>query len=178
MNKPASNTLAPISDQDILNESGRKWNQWHSELNSKQFDALSLEEMAEKLRSDYSLDDDCAKAVALNYCQHIGRCAPSKTHGFQVEIKKTFNYPVAEVFNRTVEWLENENRAELQDHLHRKRLRCNWLSDNSKVGVTFNDKGGQKTQVVVKHNDLESATDVDIMRNFWKEQMTHMIESL
>jgi len=178
MKKTAPLKTAFYSDQEILKESGRLWNQWHSELTSKSFEKYSLEEMAQRLVDNYHLDEDCAKAVALNFCQHIGKCdPPTKADLYKVEVSKTFNYPVAEVFNRTVEWLENEQRAQLQNHVNRKRLECKWLSDNSNIGVNFREKGKTKTQVVIKHAELESSSDADIMGNFWREHMTQMIES-
>ena len=99
------------------------------------------------------------------------------TRKFEVSIRKTFNHPVNEVFDRAKDWLETEKRTEMQQQLNQKRLQCKWLNDDSKVSVEFNKKTNGTTEVVIQHNQLASESDADVMRNFWTESMPQMVES-
>jgi hypothetical protein len=62
--------------------------------------------------------------------------------------------------------------------VNQKRLNCKWLSDNSTIDVKFQKKGNYKTILVVQHDKLESQTDAEIIRKFWKRSIPNMIESL
>jgi hypothetical protein len=177
MNKASIPT--DYTNKELLNESGRTWTQWFSEMQSKGFDEISVIDMSRRLTDDYKLDEPCARIIALRFCQHIGKCEITDTASvFEVSVSKTFNYPISEVYNRATDWLESENWAELQERINSKRLNCKWLSDNSMVGVKFQSKGEAKTKMVVQHERLESKTDADIMRNFWKRSISNMIETL
>ena len=168
-----------LSDQDLLNESGRNWNQWFTEMENKNFSELNVLDISAKLVEDYSVDEACARIVALSYCQHIGKCDISDTTSvFEVSVSKTFDYPIEDVFGRASDWFESESRTKLQNVVNKKRLNCKWLSDNSTIDVKFQQKGRSKTKMVVQHDNLDSKTDADIMRNFWKRSIPHMIETL
>ena len=134
--------------------------------------------MATFLNEEYKLDVGCAKAITVEYLKLKGvKTIPSKDE-LSVSIRKTFNYPIDQVYDRAVDWFESETRAELQGYVNRKRLNCKWLSDNSQIGVKFEKKGSKKTQMIVEHGKLESAGDAEVMRNFWKQRIPKMIESL
>ena len=168
-----------ISDQELVNETGKTWNQWFSEMERKNFDQLSVLDMSNELVLKYAMDEPVARLVALRYCQHIGHCSPTTTTSvFEVSVSKTFNYPLDEVYGRATDWFEAENRMSLQQRINHKRLNCKWLSDNSNIDVKFLPKGQTKTKMVVQHDKLESETDVEIMRNFWKRSLPNMIETL
>lgn len=134
--------------------------------------------MANILHDEYELDLACAKAIAIEYLSINGVESVSTKADLSVSIQKTFNHPIDQVYKRAVDWFESEDRAELQDHINRKRLNCKWLSDNSQIGVKFEKKGSKKTQMIVEHGKLDNAGDAEVMRNFWKERIPKMIESL
>jgi hypothetical protein len=175
----ASELPQDLSDQELLNESGRNWNQWFSEMENKGFDELRVFGMSEKLLKEYSLELPCARVIALRFCQYIGKCdLNDSANVFEVSVTKTFNYPVDEVFGRATDWFETENRTELQSIVNQKRLNCRWLSDNSTIDVKFQKKSSSKTTLIVQHERLESESDAEIMRNFWKRSIPNMIETL
>lgn len=148
-------------------------------MEGKGFDELNVLDMSQKLLSDYGLEEPCARIITLRFCQFIGKCSNNDTiNVFEVSVSKTFNYPVNKVFGKATNWFETENRTELQQVVNQKRLNCKWLSDNSVVNVKFQQKGNSKTKMIVQHDKLESETDAEIMRDFWKRSIPHMIETL
>lgn len=110
--------------------------------------------------------------------QALNRTSGNGTKGFEVSVSKTFPYPVCDVYDRAMEWFEKDNRALLRPESNGKKLSCDWLTDDSRIAVHFNSKGKAKTQMVVQHENLLSEGDIEVMRNFWKERLEQMVESL
>lgn len=174
----SNSTSSSTSDEAILKASGRTWSQWMSELESKSFSQWSKKDRLKMLRLDYGLSNLWASRVDAAYaaCMSDPVCALKAQFG--VSISKTFHYPVGDVYDRAMQWFESENRVQLRDIQRSKRLHGDWLTDDSRIDVVFHAKGTDKTQIVVQHEKLTSETDIDIMRNFWKQQLDQMVESL
>lgn len=93
-------------------------------------------------------------------------------------VSKTFNHPIDGVLSCTKEWLEHEQRALATVQCSPNQIKCDWKTDGSSVAMNFLPKGKSKTQLVVVHERLGSASDAVVMKNFWKENIKGMAEAL
>lgn len=168
-----------ITDEAVLNASGKTWSQWFSELENKGFLDLGHREITKRLNHEYEVPLWWAQTIAYAFER---KHELNETHvtkaDFEVSVSKTFHYPVTAVAGLAREWFEHENRVELRSNNNDKHLRCNWLTDDSRIHVHFNAKGEKKTQMIVQHEKLSNQSDVDVMRNYWKERLDQMVESL
>jgi len=168
-----------MSDEAVLQASGKTWSQWFSEMESKGFLELSRKEVVKRLNDDYMTSPEWAQTIAAEF-ERVNGARKTNGHkdGFEVSVSKTFPYPVDDVYDRALQWFEKDNRAFLRPGGNVKKLHCDWLTDDSHIAVRFNSKGKGKTQIVVQHENLLSEGDVEVMRNFWKERLEHLVESL
>lgn len=140
---------------------------------------MSHKDAAKRIQEDYEVSSWWAQSIIVEFERKFGKRQVNETkNGFEVSVSKTFNYPVNDVFGIAHEWFEQERRVEIRTDDKHRRLRGNWLTDDSRFAVHFNPKGTTKTQMVVQHEKLSSEGDVDVMRNFWKERLNQMVESL
>lgn len=174
---PYSEFVTEASNEQVLNETGRMWCQWFSELESKGYGQIGLIELREILQRDYQLELSIAESISRAFFSRYSKQKNSLSKGFDICVSKTFNHPVNQVFNCAAEWFESENRTELQKRISLKRLNCRWLSDNSKIDVKFHAKGNFKTQMIIQHDHMANESDAQIMKNYWKERLPKMIES-
>lgn len=167
-----------LSDQAIINASGRTWQQWFDELKQKGYDQKSEGEIIEVLEIEYFLDNDWAKDIARTFSDAYDlNKAGIKKKDFEISVRKTFPYPIESVVDHAKNWFNHENRA-IETKFNGKCISCEWKTDHSNVEVQFLVKGKSKTQMVVQHDHLKSSMDAEIMRNFWKENISSIVEAL
>jgi SOS response regulatory protein OraA/RecX len=167
-----------LSDQAIINASGRTWQQWFDELKQKGFNHKSEEEIIQALESNYFLDNDWAKDIARTFSDAYDLSkAGIKKKDFEISVRKTFPHPIESVVDHAKNWLSQHDRA-LITKVNEKCISCEWKTDHSNVEVQFLAKGKSKTQMVVQHDNLKSSIDAEIMRNFWKENISSIVEAL
>lgn len=97
--------------------------------------------------------------------------------GFEVSVSKVFPYSKNQVYDRAVDWLEGQDRIAMKARSNGSKLLCEWCSDQSKVDLIITPQGRKKTKMEVAH-ELRSESDADVMRNFWREHLPRMVESL
>lgn len=168
-----------VSNEAVFKASGKTWSDWFSEMKSRGFLELSHKEMAARLEKEYGVAGWWAQMITVEFERASGLRKVNETKdGFEVSVSKTFPYPLHDVYGRALEWFENDSRVGMHTDVKPKKLRCDWLTDDSRIEVHFNSKGEAKTQMVVQHERLLSEGDVEVMRNFWKERLEKMVESL
>ncbi|MBT4930526.1 MAG: hypothetical protein HN728_05275 [Flavobacteriales bacterium] len=173
-----TNHQPKISIEAVLQVSGRTWNQWFSELQKIEIEHLSHNQLCSKLEAEYQVDAWWAHLIAQEFERAMNIDPNRNSNGFDLSVTKTFSYPIKEVYSFTKEWLESQNRARCRKDVANKSLNCDWLTDNSEIEIKFKKKSAGKTQLVIRHHQLENEGDVDVMRNFWKENLEFMVESL
>tara|TARA_B110000046_G_scaffold183858_1_gene220931 strand:- start:1709 stop:2233 length:525 start_codon:yes stop_codon:yes gene_type:complete len=167
-----------LSDQAIINASGRTWQQWFDELKQKGFNHKSEEEIVNTLESEYFLDKDWAVDISRTFSDAFDiNKAGVKKQDFEISVRKTFPYPLESVVFHAKSWFQHENRA-IETKFNTKSIGFEWKTDHSNVEVHFLSKGKSKTQMVVQHDHLSSSMDAEIMRNFWKENISSIVEAL
>jgi hypothetical protein len=164
----------------IINETGKNLHQWFSELEARGFECIHWKKQVKALAEDYQLDQEWAEYIAEAFCSECG--LPWKdqaSNGYKVLVTKTFPYSLASVKQFTNEWFEQEKRAQpSKEKANNGDSNFQWLTDDSTVCVKLESKNGDKTRVLLTHKELPSSSDAEIMRNFWRQSLQSMVESL
>ncbi|NQV53924.1 MAG: hypothetical protein HQ500_12115 [Flavobacteriales bacterium] len=164
---------------DIVVESGRNWTQWYNELDSPKFRGSSCDEVEDILVYEYGIERNWARRITNRFAaKHSFHSGTEDLPCFEISVRKTFDYPINEVFWNASQWFESEQRATETELLNGNLLTCQWKTDHSKIEVKFHKKGEGKTQMILQHDRIHSRMDAEIMRNFWKESLRGMVEAL
>jgi uncharacterized protein YndB with AHSA1/START domain len=122
--------------------------------------------------------------VAVGYEQARGLREKNQTsRGYAVSASRTYPAPVAKVFGcwndpkRRFRWLEEENIT-VRKATPGRSMRIAWKDGESRVDVSFYEKGAAKAQVTVDHNSLARRRDVERMKVFWTKQLDRLTEFL
>ena len=174
----ASTSYGGISDGAVKKATGKTWAEW-----CKRLDAAGCQEMAHKdiarLCADkFGVPPWWQQMVTVGYEQARGlRVRNQACDGeYQVSASKTIGVPIATAFeawadDRTrARWLDAKAKLQITKATPHKSVRIK-MSDGSRVGVSFWDKGKDKSQVSIDHKGLADAAAVDRMRKFWGEQL-------
>lgn len=165
--------------EDVVIESGRNWKQWFNELKSPKFQGLTCDEVEDTLVDEYGIERTWARRITNRFAaSHAFKEANGEQPCFEISVRKTFNYPVAEVVSSASQWFETERRATVPELKDGNQLTCAWTTDQSRVHVRFQPKANGKTQMILQHDRIGSRSDAEIMRNFWKESIKGMVEAL
>lgn len=169
-----------INRDEIINATGKTLEQWFSELDQKGFQCIHWKQQLNTLSQEYQVDRLWAERIVEAYCSECG--LPWKDQAneqFKVIVSKTFHHPYQQVKQLAEDWFETEQRAKaMHGNMNGGSKRYKWITDDSEVALTLEKLNAEKTRVILAHQDLNSTTDVDIMRNFWKAQLPGMIETL
>ncbi|MEX2596896.1 MAG: hypothetical protein WEC59_08200 [Salibacteraceae bacterium] len=173
-----NNSTTPL-EKEVLNETGKTMQQWFSELAQKKFECIHWKDQIEKLAENYDLEASWAEYIAMSYCSECGLPWKDQAYkGFEITVTKTVNQPINSVLTLTKEWFEHEQRVVQKSRLNGSKIKYEWVNDQSHIDVKLKSINKEKTKMVIKHDGLKSQVDASVMRNFWKEHMRTMVESL
>jgi hypothetical protein len=135
--------------EDILTASGRNWKQWYSELNAIRFADLSCDEIEDALVLEYGIERNWARRITNRFATRKATDMERTVKPcFEISVKKTFRVPIQCVYSSASHWFDTEGRASDTSKIENNRLMCEWNTDQSKVAVTFVDKGNGRTQMI------------------------------
>jgi len=167
------------NNQLIINETGKTMQQWFNELEKREFQCIHWKKQVELLVEDYQLDLSWAEYISEAYCSLHGVPWKDKDNkGYSILVTKTFHHPYKQVRNLTQEGFSMERRACNAQKIDENRRKYQWSTDDSDVSVQIESKGDEKTRVIVRHDHLSSEVDAEVMRNFWKSQISGFVETL
>jgi len=180
-----------ISEQAIEKATGTSWPQWLERLEKIGARNMSHKEIARllydkgyiKKGKDWPANRSFnagwwAQMLTVTYEQHIGRRVPGQTcdGDFAAAVSKTLPGTMDEALEW---WLEKvKNRKEFHDVAIEKTSVSKtekwryWrakLADGSLVSVHFSNKPGNKANLGLQHEKLETQEQVDEWKRFWKE---------
>lgn len=169
-----------INRNEIINATGKTLEQWFSELDQKGFQCVHWKQQLNTLSKEYQVDRLWAERIVQAYCSECG--LPWKdqvSDNIKVVVSKTFHHPYQQVKQLAEDWFETEQRAKAlngKEGVGPKRYK--WITDDSEVAITLEKLDKGKTRIILEHQDIQSITDADIMRNFWRSHLPGMIETL
>ena len=125
-----------------------------------------------------------AQAVAGSYEHARGlREVGERADGFAVTAAKTVGVPVDVLFDAFVDegqrgrWLPDA-RLEERTATRPKSARFDWNGGETRVHVTFVDKGEGRATAVVSHERLPDAAEAERMKTYWRGRVAMLKEVL
>ncbi len=175
-----------ISSDTVRAKTGKDWNEWLALLDSENAQTLPHKQIAELLYTKYAVPDWWCQMLTVGYEQARGlRAVHQKLDGFSANISKTLNAPLRALYHACAEettraqWM-GRKRYTVRKATPNKSLRLGWGKDNvSRVDLNLYTKGKSKSQIVVQHNKLAGADEVEKMKMYWRgalEKLAKMVE--
>jgi uncharacterized protein YndB with AHSA1/START domain len=174
------------TDAKIRERTGRGWEQWFDLLDAWGATERSHREIARHVASLLEVHPLAwnAQAVAASYERARGlRQVGERPDGFEVTASKTVGVPAGVLFDAFVDedqrarWLPD---ARLQERTatRPKSARFDWGDGETRVHVTFADKGDGRATAVVSHRRLRDAAEAERMKAFWRGHVATLKEVL
>jgi len=174
------------SDGAIRERTGRSWEEWFDLLDAWGAAERPHREIARHVAGLLEIHPLAwnAQAVAHSYELARGlRALGERADGFAITASKTVGVSVEVLFDAFVD--EGERGRWLPDAPLRERTatrprsaRFDWDGGETRVHVTFADKGDGRATAVVSHERLPDAADAERMKAFWRERIATLKEVL
>ncbi|MDQ3765896.1 MAG: hypothetical protein M3346_00915 [Actinomycetota bacterium] len=174
------------SDETIRQRTGRGWEEWFDLLDEWGATELSHKEVARRVAAELGIDPLAwnAQAVTASYERARGlRVVGQRSDGFAVTAQRTVAVPVERLFDMFVDgslrrrWLSEDELRE-RTSTKPKSARFDWAGCDTRVNVTFLDKGDGSSTVAVEHARLADAREAARMKGFWREHLATLKSKL
>jgi hypothetical protein len=174
------------SDEAIRERTGRGWEEWFDLLDEWGAAERTHREIARWVAEQLGLDPLAwnPQAITMSYERtRGGRAVGEHADGFAVTATKTVAVPVERLYDAVVD--ESARRRWMPDGELRERTatrpksaRFDWAESDSRVLMTFVDKGDAKSTLAIQHERLPGAADADRMKSYWRERASALKEVL
>jgi hypothetical protein len=178
---PASaGPVLATSDEAIRQRTGRGWEEWFDLLDAWGAADRSHREIARWLAEQLEADPLAwsVQAVAVSYDRaRKGRAVGERTDGFAATATRTIGVDAATAFDAfmdesaRVDWLP-DGHLRTRTSTRPRSARFDWETGETRVLVTFDAKGTEKTTVAVEHSRLADADEADKAKLRWREALT------
>jgi uncharacterized protein YndB with AHSA1/START domain len=176
---------APVSDEAIERNTGRRSGEWFAILDSWGAAERSHRDVARHLTEKHGVDGWWAQSVTVMYEQARGlRAKGQRADGtFEATASKTVAVPLEELFrgfvdeSRREDWLPGDGLS-LRGATEPKSARFDWEGGPTRVVAGFLAKGEGKSQVAIAHQRLPDAKARETMKAFWRERLAALKEAL
>ena len=176
--------LELASDEKIVAATGRGWANWFALLDRWGGRDRLRTDIVAYLKNDLGSPPWWTQAIATGYQRTRGtRAKHQQADGFTIYASKTIAAPVDVLFHAFVDdatrgrWLTDgamSNRSSQRG----KVARFDWAGGGSRVMVTFDAKGAEKSTAYVAHERLATAADGDAAKAAWKARLATLAEVL
>jgi hypothetical protein len=174
------------SDEGIRQRTGRGWEEWFDLLDEWGAAGRSHREIARWVADQLGIEplDWNAQAVTVSYERaRGGRAVGERQDGFAISASKTIAVPVERLFDAFADeaargrWLTD---AELRERTatRPKSARFDWGDGESRVNVTFEAKGEERSTVTVEHARLADAGQAERMKAYWRDRVAALKSQL
>jgi uncharacterized protein YndB with AHSA1/START domain len=186
---PAAQAPSPAlatSDAKIRERTGRGWEEWFDLLDDWGAAERTHRETARWVAEQLGVHPLAwnAQAITGSYELVRGLRVPGEhANGFSISASKTVAVPVERLYDAFVDpglrssWLPD---AELRERTatRPKRARFDWGDGTSRLFVTFDARGEQKSTMTVQHERLADAEEAARMKAYWRQQVTTLKQEL
>ncbi|MBR8743918.1 hypothetical protein [Nocardiopsis sp. MG754419] len=167
-----------VSDARVAEATGRGYDAWFALLDTWEGTTRTHTRIAAHLVEEHGVDGWWAQTVTVGYEQERGLRAPGqKKDGFALSASKTVNVPVERLFEA---FADPELRQEwLPLPVHERAATAGRrftadLPEGTRVAVTFQAKGENKSLVGVEHTRIDSAERAAEWKADWRTRLTDM----
>jgi len=180
----STDKAAGISSVAVEAKTGKGWADWFKVLDQHGCRKMKHREIAALLLDELGCPSWWSQMVANGYEQFHGlRQKHEMPSGYQISRSKTLPVPAAQLFAAWFDpklrrrWLK-DSAITIRKATLNKSLRVTWVDGKTNVEVHFYPKGADKSQVVVQHDKLPSATAGERMKAYWSaalERLDHVL---
>lgn len=168
------------SDVAIRERTGRGWEEWFDLLDEWGAAKRPHKEVARWVAAQLGIEPLAwnAQAITVSYERARGqRVVGERSDGFAVTSQKTVAVGVGRLFEVFVDgslrgrWLP-DGELRQRSATKPKSARFDWGDGETRVNVTFLEKGDGKSTVAVEHARLADVGEAERMKAFWRERLT------
>jgi hypothetical protein len=166
-----------VSSDAVARRTGKSWAEWFALLDAAGAAELDHKGIVAVLAQRHGVGPWWQQMVTVAYEQARGKREKQDTDdGFQVDVSKTLELPLAKLFRFWAEpaernkWLADD-RFSIHKATASKSIRARWGRGVSRIDVDFSDKGAGKSQVTVQHNRIESSDAAEQMKAYWAKKI-------
>jgi hypothetical protein len=170
----------PVSEDKLVEGTGRKWDAWFSILDRWGARQRKHGEIVAFLMDERDVAGWYAQAITVGYERASGkRLKHQQAHGFTVYASKTIGVGVDVLFEAFVNarkrrrWL-TDGRMTLRTSQPGRGARFNWEDGSTRVVVAFDKKGRSKTTVSVAHERLPDPDEAESAKASWRERLADL----
>jgi uncharacterized protein YndB with AHSA1/START domain len=178
--------IAGISSEAVKAKTGKSWAEWLKILDKAGARKMSHTKIAAYLYDNRGVPGWWCQMVAVGYEQARGlRVRHQTIKGFEISKSITIAVPVKMLFEAfkndktRTRWLPEKGVA-IRKATPYKSMRVNWSDGKTLLSVNFYPKGTGKSQIVVQHLKLASATEVKQKQGYWSkalEKLKNLLEN-
>jgi hypothetical protein len=174
------------SEESIRGRTGRGWEEWFEILDEWGAATRTHRETARWLAERQGLHPLAwnVQAVAASYERARGlRVVGEKDDGFVVTASRTVAAPVEALFDAFVDgrlrerWLPDGQLRE-RTATRPRSARFDWGDGDTRVNVTFLDKGEARSTAALEHRRLADAGEAQRMKAYWRERLGALKDAL
>jgi len=173
-----------MSDEAVAAKTGKNWKQWFAIIDKAGGSKMTHQEIVKLLNSKHNVGPWWGQMVTATYEQQAGlRQNHEKPDGFEISVSRTLNVPVSSVYssfeneNARNSWL-GEDGLVVRKATKNKSMRVTWKDGKTSLSINFVAKDKDKSQVVVQHMKLPSATAASRMKTYWAKALDRLKETV
>ena len=166
-----------VSSDAVARRTGKSWAEWFALLDAAGAAELDHKGIVAVLAQRHGVGPWWQQMVTVAYEQARGKNGNTSTEdGFQVDVSKVLELPLAKLFRFWAEpaernkWLADD-RFSIHKATASKSIRARWGRGVSRIDVDFCEKGPSKSQVTVQHNRIETSDAAEQMKAYWAKKI-------
>jgi uncharacterized protein YndB with AHSA1/START domain len=173
-----------MSDEAVTAKTGKNWKQWFAIIDKAGGQKMSHQEIVKLLNSKHNVGPWWVQMVTATYEQQTGlRQNHQKPDGFEISVSRTINTPLSFLYGAFEneasrnEWLAEDGLV-TRKATKNKSIRLTWKDGKTSLEINFYPKDKDKSQVVVQHSKLASATAAARMKTYWSKALDRLRDQL
>jgi len=173
-----------MSDVAVSAKTGKNWKQWFAIIDKAGGKKMTHQEIVKLLNSKHNVGPWWGQMVTVTYEQQSGlRQNHEKPDGFEISVSRTLNVPVSSIYsafadeNTRNSWLAEDGLV-VRKSTKNKSMRVTWKDGKTSLSINFAAKEKGKSQVVVQHMKLPSATAASRMKTYWAKALDRLQENV
>lgn len=180
-------TISPIrrSDEPVLNNTGRTWDEWFKLLDKWGAKNMKHPEIARWLSEEHQVDGWWAQSVTVAYEQERGMRAPGQRADgtYSVSASKTLDVPVETLFGAFSDedmrerWL-GAFEFNVRTARPGKSMTAEWEDASTRLTLGFYAKDEGKSQIALAHEKIADPEQADELKTFWRKRLGVLKELL
>lgn len=167
-----------VSDEAVKKATGKTWGQWFSILHKAGAKKMSHTEMAHLLSTKHIKNGWWAQMVTVEYERAFKKRAVNQySEGYIVAVHKTVNMPLVKLqraWQRILKSPSVQKRQLIDLKSKTKRTMIRYKADVGGVVVSFDERAGGKSRIMVESIRLPTKKSVESSRAFWKNALAKL----